>query len=66
MNENKHIVQCIGKDGLKHYCYAYSDKTLCNQTITTKKLLKNDYKRYCCIKCDYSDEILGENNETLC
>lgn len=58
MNESKHIIQCIGKDGLKHYCYAYSDKTLCNQTITTKKLLKNDYKRFSCCECDYRVETI--------
>jgi hypothetical protein len=58
MNENKHIIQCLAKDGLKHYCYVDSEQTLCNKPVARKKLLKNDFMRFCCIECDYSVEIL--------
>ena len=52
-NENNEIyITCIGVDEKLHKCTPQADVCKCGVAIKSKKLNKNDYKRYSCYDCD--------------
>lgn len=53
MSEQFPIVECVGKDGLIHFCEPHKTTTNCGINIIKKKLGKVDIKRFNCPKCGY-------------
>ena len=53
MNEPFKTIECVGKDGLIHFCEAHKNTAVCGESVKTKKLGKVDLKRFNCAKCGY-------------
>jgi hypothetical protein len=53
LNQVDKVISCIGKDGYRHLCYPWCDKTICGEPVARKKEFKNDIELPFCIACDY-------------
>jgi hypothetical protein len=49
----RHIIPCLGIDGLIHKCFPEKDTTLCSMKIASKKIVPELYcNHYWCCECD--------------
>jgi len=46
-------IDCIGIDELHHVCLPESDVCKCGVKVKRKKMLRDDWKKYCCYECTY-------------
>jgi len=47
------VIECVGTDGLLHFCEPHKATTVCGKEIKTKKPGKVDLKRFNCPDCGY-------------
>ncbi len=51
--EDERYINCIGIDNLRHVCLPESDICKCGVKVKRKKMLRDDWQRYCCYECCY-------------
>lgn len=53
MDDQFKTIECIGSDGLIHFCEPHKATATCGVIVIRKKLGKVDMKRFNCPKCGY-------------
>ena len=46
-------IDCIGVDELHHVCLPESDVCKCGVKVKRKKMLRDDWQKFCCYQCTY-------------